>query len=82
MWNVKIRDFFYSRNMLCILGERRESFCTITGPGGGGSRYYTDVCGWKIGRKQQFEVSKSFSLCSYLFSVSGITSSWGRGVGW
>lgn len=24
----------------------------------GGSRYYTDVCGWNIGRKRQFEVIK------------------------
>lgn len=35
---------------------------------GGKGRHYTDVCGWKIGRKQQFEVHKSFSLVMVIVS--------------
>lgn len=35
----------------------------------GKNRHCIDVCGWKTGRKEQFEESKSLSLHGSLFSL-------------
>lgn len=70
--------FFTAGNGYVFWGTEEKTVVQLQNLAGG-SRHSSGVCGRKVGRKHHFEVGKSFSLQSYLFSVSVITSPWGGG---
>lgn len=61
---VKRGNFLQEENIMYSEGEKRKLVHLQ-----GKNRHCMDVCGWKTGRKEQFEESKSLSLHGYLFSV-------------